>query len=163
MLEEDAVVTSVHGEFVEVVTTPRAACGSCQASSACGTSLLARLFPERKRTWRVRNTAGAVNGDAVVIGLDESALQLVAVLVYLLPLAGLIGGAIAGSFFADFYAASFAEPLSITTGLSGMLLALYLVRRFSDRLERSGNCEAKILYVKKHSVVIESVSKREKP
>lgn len=159
MLEENAVVASVSGEFAEVITHPKTACGSCHASNACGTSILSRLFPDRSKQFRVRNSAGAAIGDQVVIGLNESALQVVSILVYLLPLAGLIGGGILGSYIAQQHELFTSEPTSIITSLLGIFFAFYLVRYFSDRINKSGSYEAKILYIRNPSIVFKGNSK----
>ena len=42
MIEETGVVVAVVGGLVEVETRRQGACGSCSASGACGTSLVAR-------------------------------------------------------------------------------------------------------------------------
>ena len=154
MLEQDAIVDSVAGDFARVVAQPQAACNSCNAGNACGTSLLARLLPARKRQFLVRNTVGAAPGDRVVIGLDESALQTISLLLYLLPLVGLIGGGVLGLVIADTLRIADQEPISITVALLGIAIAFYLVRIYSERIQQGAAYEARIIQVKSHVVTL---------
>ncbi|WP_456404289.1 SoxR reducing system RseC family protein [Thiolapillus sp.] len=155
MLEEEGVVLSVSGSVAEVVAETKSSCGSCSAKSGCGTSLLASLFPQRKRSFRANNTVSAKTGDRVIIGLDESALQIASLLVYLVPLLGLIGGAIIGAWLAPQLAPDAAEPFSIIAGIAGFSLVLLVVRRISPWLSGRGRYQASILRVLKPESVSE--------
>ena len=96
VIEEQGSVISGDGDFVVVSVERQSACGSCSAKAGCGTSLLADWFPRRRLTLRLPNTVGAKPGEAVVLGLDEARFQTASLLLYALPLAGLLLGAIAG-------------------------------------------------------------------
>jgi sigma-E factor negative regulatory protein RseC len=147
MLEEEGVVLAVSGDMAEVLATKKSACGGCAARSGCGTSLVESLFPQRSRAFHARNEAAAKEGDLVIIGLDESALQIASLLVYLVPLLGLITGAIGGSWLGTQPAGGYAEAFSILGGVGGFFLSLLLVRRYSDVLSRTDACQARVLRV----------------
>ncbi len=131
MIEESAVVIELDDEadngtmLIEVL--PQSACGSCNAKSACGTSLLSSLFKHRATRMRVDNSINARAGDHVVVGIDESEMLSGSIRLYLWPLLGLIGGAIAAQSLVNP-----SEPSAIIGGLSGMALALWLVHRRKD-------------------------------
>ena len=143
MLEEKGIVLSVSGQTAEVAPESKAACGSCSAKAGCGTSLLADLFPQRKRALMASNPVHAQVGDRVVIGLDENALQLASLLIYLVPLLGLIGGAILGAWLSP----EFAESGSIVLGMAGFMGVLILVRKYSRHLSGNNRFQARILRV----------------
>lgn len=147
MLEEEGVVLAVNGDIAEVVTRKKSACGSCAARSGCGTSLVESLFPGRLRSFPARNDVRAQEGDRVVIGLDESALQTASLLIYLVPLLGLIGGAILGSWLGSGVVGGHTEQFSAMGGIGGFFVSLGAVRRYSDMLSRKQVFQARVLRV----------------
>lgn len=153
MLEEEGIILSVDGSVAEVVAETKSTCGSCAVKSGCGTSLLASLFPQRKRSFRADNPVSARTGDRVIIGLDESALQIASLLVYLAPLLGLIGGAIVGTWLAPQLAPDMVELFSIISGVAGFSLVLLLVRKISPWLSGRGRYQAIVLRILKPEIV----------
>ncbi|WP_456445619.1 SoxR reducing system RseC family protein [Thiolapillus sp.] len=147
MLEEEGVVVGVSGDMAEVLTQKKSACGSCAAKNGCGTSLVESLFPQRSRTFQAANEASAKEGDRVVLGLDETALQLASLLVYLVPILGLIAGAIFGTWLGTRTASGYAEMFSVLGGVGGFFVSLAVVRRYSISLSRKHNYQARILRV----------------
>lgn len=97
MIEETGVVVTVAGDLAEVETRRQGACGSCSASGACGTSLLARWLGRKPLLLRAHNPIGAAPGDTVVVGVPEEGLVRASLVAYLIPLIGFMGGAMAGS------------------------------------------------------------------
>ncbi len=156
MLEEEGKVISVQGDVAEVVPETKSTCGSCSAKSGCGTSLLSSLFPQRQRAFRARNRVNARQGDRVLIGLDESALQIASLLVYLAPLVGLIVGGMIGTKVAETLMLESAEFLSITAGAAGFAGVLFGVRKYSAVLAKRDRYQAvvlRILHPEKTAVV----------
>ncbi len=147
MLEEEGVVLAIDGDIAEVMTRKKSACGSCAAKGGCGTSLVESLFPSRTRSFRARNEARAKKGDQVVIGLDEAALQTASLLIYLVPLLGLIGGAIVASWLGSAPDDGQAELFSVVGGIGGFFLSLAAIRRYSDRLSKKQVFQARVLRV----------------
>lgn len=118
---------AVEGDQALVALASQSACGSCAAKSGCGTSVLGSLFPKRHQQLRVDNSQAAKPGDRVVIGLPEAGLQRASLLLYGVPLLGLIAGAVAG----DHWGGS--EPQAILGGLFGSVAGLWWVRHRSLR------------------------------
>lgn len=127
MIEQEAKVTELQGEHALVVVSRQSACGSCAAKSGCGTSVVASLFPQRSQQLRVANTQGARPGDRVIIGLEESGLQRASLLLYGVPLLGLLVGAAVGQQWGG------SELQSILGGLFGASVGLWFVRWQSSR------------------------------
>jgi len=127
MIEAEARVVAAKQGYAEVVTLRQSACGSCSAKNGCGTSLIAAWFPQRELRFRLRDDIGVSTGDRVVLGLDEGNLQRGSLWLYAIPLAGLLGGAIAGDQLLAMLGFS-AELGAIGGGLLGLIGALRFVR-----------------------------------
>ncbi|MCW8890667.1 MAG: SoxR reducing system RseC family protein [Sedimenticola sp.] len=145
MIEERAIVTATRGAFAQVETTRQTSCGSCEAKSACGTSALAKLLGNRRNLVEVLNPIGAVPGDRVIVGVDESILTRVSFLFYILPLFTLFGGALLGQWLAEVIKFQDTEPLSILCGLLGLASGLFWLKRLVSRNRRSRSFQAVIL------------------
>lgn len=132
MIEQHARVIRVEGDEIWIRTEAQSGCHSCGAKSGCGSALIARFFPQRltqKLQLPRGDTAGTPSpGDQLVLGINEAYLQRISLMLYLLPLLGLLLGAIAGQVIFG------TELASILMGLSGLGLALYLVRAGTGRL-----------------------------
>jgi len=100
MLEAEGVIVKIGQEGVFVETSRVSACGSCSSKEGCGTSTLSQLLGSKTSSFKVLNPIGAALGERVVIGMEEAALLKSSLLVYLLPLAFLLAGAILGGWLA---------------------------------------------------------------
>lgn len=146
MIEEQARVVEVVDRVAKIVTERRSACGSCAAKQGCGTSLLAAWMPQRQLTFHIANDIDARVGDLVVVGLDERLLQRGSLLLYAVPLAGLLTGAIAGErLLAQFGWSS--ELGAVLLGLLGLTVSLGLVRRFAAGCVIAGQGGIRLLRV----------------
>jgi sigma-E factor negative regulatory protein RseC len=145
LIEESAVIIARDGQFADVQALRRGACGACGARAACGTSLLDRFLGRRPLHLRVVNVLDARIGEQVVIGVPETALLQAAVSAYLVPMVGLILGAILGQEIAMLFAASALEPLSVIGGLVGFGIALLWLRGYSTRLSTNPRYRAVLL------------------
>jgi len=76
----------------DVVASKQGDCGSCSAAHSCHTSTSAK-----KMTTTVFNPVGAEPGDAVAIDVSTGQLLKGMALIYLLPVMGLLIGAIFGA------------------------------------------------------------------
>ncbi|KHF24451.1 SoxR reducing system RseC family protein [Solemya velum gill symbiont] len=128
MIEEQAVVTAVAGDLIEVRVEQQSACGSCSAKSGCGTSIVASLFPGRQQQLQLPNTINAVVGERVVLSIAEEAIISGSLRLYLFPLLGLIAGAMLLNSIAIQLALP-QELFQVVGGLFGMGLVLFMVSR----------------------------------
>ncbi len=126
MIEEVGVVVGLAGEWAEVETRRTSACGGCAAREGCGASALAQVFGARPSVVRAANPILALPGERVVVGLPEGAFLRAAAVLYLLPLLGLLIGALAGQTAAG-------ERGAVLGGLTGLTGGLVGVRRLSRR------------------------------
>ena len=86
MIEESGVVVAVEGEFVWVETQAKSACGHCNVGSSCGTSVLAKVFANKRNRVQVLNHLGLQEGDGAVIGISDEMVTRAAFMAYMLPL-----------------------------------------------------------------------------
>lgn len=108
-----------------LVALPAGGCAACAGKSGCG---IGRLAGERPaRVVRVPACAGLQPGDAVVLEADAAALARAALLGYLVPAVGIVGGSVAGDL------ATGMEAGAVAGALAGFLFGLAAVRVFARR------------------------------
>ena len=144
MIEETAHVVAADGEFVWVETRRQSTCGSCAAKQGCGTSALAKVLGNRLARVRAINHGVAQVGDQVVIGIDEQALVRGSLAIYLVPLAGLLLGAVVGALMSTRLLVT-GEGLTIGLGIAGLLLGLAWVRGFTRRIHNDSRYQPVVI------------------
>jgi sigma-E factor negative regulatory protein RseC len=125
MIEESAVVARIQGGQVWVERAPPPACGPCQEK--CSTALFDQHFRGKPFNLSVDSDLHLSPGDRVVIGLREETLLKGALIMYLLPLAGLFLGAGLGKAVGLYFGADpgdWAVGISAGTGLMASLVAI---------------------------------------
>ncbi len=125
MIEQPAWVVAVEGPYALVASERQSACGQCSAKAGCGTAALARVLGRRNVQLRARNPVAADVGEQVTVGIDERVLLRGALLLYGLPLVGMMAAAALGL-------AWWGEAASILAGALG-LAAGFLAARFRGR------------------------------
>ena len=99
MLTETARVIQRDGKRVELELQRGSACGHCELSQGCGTGALGRLLGKRSRPLVIETDQDCRAGDLVVLAIPEGALVSASLLLYGLPLLGLLlAGLVAMSF-----------------------------------------------------------------
>ncbi len=127
MIEEYALVVDAGPGYAWVETNRRSACGSCSVGGACGTSVIAKLFGNRRLRFRVHNDLGALPGEQVVIGIPDAILTRASFTAYLLPLLAMLGAALPAQ------ALAMGEGFTALAGLLGLGLGLALAGRAGNR------------------------------
>lgn len=126
------VVLRTDGTRAEVSTSRRGACSACSEAAACGIGDAERC----DEVVSVRNAVGARVGDTVELDLPGNAVLRLSLLVWIVPLTGLILGAAAGSLFAA--GAGMAGPTSsdavaLLGALAGTIGAFAVLRAVDRR------------------------------
>ena len=132
MIEETAIVVTTADDSMVVEVQQQSACGTCSAKSGCGTQIASSLFKSRAQQLELPNSIEARPGDRVILGIEEADILSGSIRLYLLPMLGLIGGAVAAHTIALYMVLS-PELLAIAGGLTGMTAAFYLVRKSDTR------------------------------
>lgn len=94
MIEEHAIVVDVDNDTAMLEIVRKTPCGLCGQTRGCGISLWGRLFGHRSNIFKAVNQINAKAGDAVIVGIEEQALLFSSMLVYGIPLATLLVGAL---------------------------------------------------------------------
>lgn len=96
MIEQSGRVVAIEDGVAWVETVRRTGCGRCDEPGGCGNGAMNRLARERIGHLRVLASLPVAVGDEVVVGVPEDAMLRGAALIYLLPLAALFAGTLAG-------------------------------------------------------------------
>ncbi|MFA7292200.1 MAG: SoxR reducing system RseC family protein [Rhodocyclaceae bacterium] len=125
MSEATGTVVETDGNYA-IVSTDDAGCGRCHEKGGCGGANVGRMFCTTPKRWRVLNPRGAAVGEQVRIAVGDGAVSSSAMLIYVLPLAFLIAGALLGTTLA-------ADSGGIFGAVLGLLLAWFWVRHLQKR------------------------------
>ncbi|WP_423839865.1 SoxR reducing system RseC family protein [Vibrio mytili] len=102
MMTALATVTGVHrnGQQYEIDLSceQQTSCSSCSSQKSCGTGVVTKAVGNKSLFWNLTTEQSVQVGQVVEIGFPEDSLIKSAMAVYLLPLLGLIIGAMLGHF-----------------------------------------------------------------
>lgn len=101
MIEEQAQVVEIRGSQLVLQAQTQSACGSCAASKGCGTSVLSKVIGRKFTRFQAENNIDAEVGDTVVVGISEDALLKGSVVMYVIPILGMLVFALAADYFLD--------------------------------------------------------------
>lgn len=127
MIEERAVILSLDNPSGDSIVNTTAtleierktACGLCGQTRGCGNSIWGKLFAHQSTAFKAQNRINAKVGDSVIVGINEKALLKSAMLLYMLPLATMLIGAI---LVKQFSATELGDMLGAAVGLALGLL-----------------------------------------
>jgi sigma-E factor negative regulatory protein RseC len=94
MIEERAIVTGLDGDLAIIQMQRQSTCDHCELSSGCGTGAIGRLLGHRVKPLTISNKYNLKPGDSILLGMPDTAFLSASLLIYGLPLVGLIGGGI---------------------------------------------------------------------
>lgn len=107
MIEERAIIVSLDNanrhnatsnnnsnQIVTLEIERKTACGLCGQTRGCGNAIWGKLFAHQSTAFKAQNRINAKVGDSVIVGINEKALLKSAMLLYILPLATMLIGAI---------------------------------------------------------------------
>ena len=127
MIEQHAVILALEPQqesqplaVIEVVR--KTACGLCGKTSGCGNAIWGKIFAHKMTSFKAQNSIDAQVGQAVIVGIDESAVMKSALLLYIIPLVTMFIGAI---LLAHFNVSNIAAIIGAVTGL---LVGYYWVK-----------------------------------
>lgn len=156
MIEEAAHLVEIDGDYAWVETERRSSCSSCSAKG-CGTGALSKVFGRRSQRLKVLNPIGAKAGDEVVLGIHEQALLKGSVAVYIMPLLGMLAGALLGEGLAPQWGSD-SEALSIVLGLLGLAAGFFWLQRYNRGLSRDPRFIPVILRTASATPVVQKLS-----
>lgn len=93
-MHEEGTVVESHGDRARIQVERGSACKHCSAKALC------RPFGETSSLLEVANPVGAAQGQRVVVAIEPARLVKNSLLLYGMPAAALVAGAISGSYLA---------------------------------------------------------------
>lgn len=145
MIEETGELISCDGDYAWVETQRKSACGSCSVNKGCGTGALSKMYGDKFSRVKALNKIKAKEGETVILGLAEEALVRGSMIMYGLPLIGLILGGILGVSVAKAFALNNVDGLSALFGITGLVLGFYIVSLFNRRVAKDERYQPVIL------------------
>lgn len=140
------VVAKANGYDIEVSCEQQTSCKSCASQKSCGTGIVSKAVGNKQHAWALHSELVVREGQTVEIGFPEASLLQSALLVYLLPLLGLLLGALAGQWL-FFQILAFAEWSVILSGVIGGYAGFLCAKHFSQRLEQAAREQVSLLRV----------------
>ena len=132
MIEEQAQVVEIIGSQLVLQAQTQSACGSCSASKGCGTSVLSKVIGRKFTRFQVENCIDAKVGDTVVVGISEDALLTGSMVMYIIPILGMLVFALLAN--ASLVSHVEYRDLSIAaSGIMGLVLGSLLSRWYFQR------------------------------
>ncbi|MEH6469818.1 MAG: SoxR reducing system RseC family protein [Halopseudomonas sp.] len=144
MLTEQGQVIAIEPDGVRVETVRQSGCSSCRSKSVCGQKLLAEIGQGQRFQVLSSNPQQLIlqPGDVVELGVEEASFLQASLMVYLMPLLGLV----LASMVADALGA--VESMVVACGVLGLLLGFAGVRWWSRRDRQSCRFQPQILGLK---------------
>lgn len=93
MMREWATVIAWENGIATLRCNQRSGCSGCQASATCGVSIMNKIKSNRVLEFKLPVKQPLSVGQKVEIGIGEANLLYSALLIYMVPLLGLFGGA----------------------------------------------------------------------
>lgn len=90
MIEEQVQVIEVIDNQIVLQGETQSACGSCSANKGCGTSVLSKVVGRKFTHFQVENNINAEVGDTVIVGISEDALLKGSLVMYVIPILGML-------------------------------------------------------------------------
>ena len=136
MIEENAQVIEIKGDKLILQTQRQSACGSCEANKACGTSLLSKVVGQKFTRFQADNSINAKVGDTVVVGLPEDALLKGSMVMYIIPILGMLVFAL----LADFLLAAVMQNRDLmiaVTAIMGLVSGSFISKWYFSSHDRA--------------------------
>ena len=145
MAEERGLVVRLEGRGAWVKMQRCEACGHCAAREGCHT-----LGGGGEVELRVENTLDAAPGDRVAVGMSDASLLKATFLVYLVPLTGLVAGAVVGDWAGPRYHLD-ASASAAAVGFAACALTFAVVRVVGNRWARRPSFQPRMVKIVRKS------------
>ena len=137
MIEQTAVVIRVEGRFALIEAQRESSCGQCSAQKGCGAGILEHSLGRRVMQLKAVNQCDARAGDQVVVAIPEKGFVKSAFFTYLLPLLLMLLGAVFAQQLGILRGWANQDILALLGAAIGFGLALLLLYRYSQNLEKN--------------------------
>ncbi|MCB5160958.1 SoxR reducing system RseC family protein [Marinomonas algarum] len=125
MIEETGRVLSVEDGFAEVETIRTSSCTACRARHGCGHHAIAQVSSANRMRMKAIDPLSVKVGQDVVIGIPEDSLLQASIWMYMVPLLGLVVGAVLPSLWGG------SSGIAVVFSVLGFLIGLFFARKKS--------------------------------
>ena len=132
MIEEQAQVVEMDGDQLVLQAQTQSSCGSCAASKGCGTSVLSKVVGRKFSRFHADNSVDAEVGDTVIVGISEDALLRGSLVMYMIPIMGMLVFALVSDQLLDLLAEN-RDLLIAGSGIAGLVSGSLLSRWYFQR------------------------------
>ncbi|GLP97192.1 SoxR reducing system RseC family protein [Paraferrimonas sedimenticola] len=133
MIEELGKVVLRDGQQLVIEVSRKSACNHCDSSDNCGVSAVSKAFSDERHLIEITCEGEFQQGDLLRLGIPEDKFVKAAAWVYLVPLIGLIGGAVVGQWLQPLGAG---DASAIAGAAVGAGLGWWLAKSAAKRLSR---------------------------
>jgi sigma-E factor negative regulatory protein RseC len=131
MSTEEGTVTKVAGDKAWVRTRRSSMCDGCKSHGVCHS-----LGGTENMEAEALNTAGAKEGDRVLLEIASGPLWKISFIFYILPVIFLISGVIAGMKLAKTYSLE-PELSALLLGIMGCILSFFIIKLFAKHVRKN--------------------------
>jgi sigma-E factor negative regulatory protein RseC len=130
MIEEEGIVAEVLGSVAKVEILKKSACQNCAASGTC--------HPGDQELMEADNPLGAVKGQRVLVVVAPQIYLKASLILYGIPMAAMVAGAILGKNAAVAYAGEANSDLwAFIAGMTCLVISFYFIRLYNNKVEKT--------------------------
>ncbi|OGW38190.1 MAG: hypothetical protein A2X58_05160 [Nitrospirae bacterium GWC2_56_14] len=130
MIEEEGIVAEVQGSVAKVEILKKSACEQCAASGTC--------HPGDQELMEADNPLGAVKGQKVKVVVAPQLYLKASIILYGIPMAAMVAGAILGKNAAVAYAGEANSDLwAFIAGMTCLVISFYFIRLYNNKVEKT--------------------------
>ena len=129
-MEETGVVLSTKGNMARILVQKRGACEGCAAAGTCKPS-------EETAELEAFNPIDAKAGQTVRIALKPQLYLKTSLIVYGIPAAALIAGAIIGKNIGEIYFKGMdSDVIAAALGFGSLIISFFIIKLWSSKIEK---------------------------
>jgi sigma-E factor negative regulatory protein RseC len=130
MIEEEGVVAEIENDIARVAILTKSACEKCAASGVC--------HPGDQEYLEAANPLGAKKGQKVKVVLAPQVYLKASIILYGIPMAALIAGAIIGKNISIGYVGEKNSDLwAFIAGVVSMFVSFLFIRSYNKKVEKT--------------------------
>ncbi len=139
MIEEEGIVAETSDGIAQVAVLKKSACEQCAAAGVC--------HPGDKEYLEASNPLGAKKGQKVKVALAPQIYLKASIILYGIPMAALIAGAIVAKNAAVRLGAANSDLWAFFAGMAGLLVSFLFIRAYNKKIEKTAKYKPVIVEI----------------
>ncbi|HUJ17551.1 MAG TPA: SoxR reducing system RseC family protein [Nitrospirota bacterium] len=129
MIEEEGIVAEIYGDMAKVAILKKSACEQCAASGVC--------HPGDEELMEAANPLGARKGQKVKVVIAPQIYLKASIILYGIPMAAFITGAILAKKTAIAYGAADSDLWAFLAGTACLVVSFMFIRGYNKKVEKT--------------------------